>query len=243
MRISVFLCLVLVAYMLVHEIGHAWGANRAGIRLKAFYFLPLLGAIAELDWKFSSQKSRWLYVFMGPTMDLAFSTVAIFGYWWTKNILFPAFAIFFALIDLANLTPAIPLDGGFILRTIAYSLSPKAKIALISFGFLVSLIIAIMVIFLPLGIVVPAIIAEGASRAEIEMTKISVIYSTAAFLVFASSLCLWAFWQAIEMAKEDREMRKKMSKAGIVVRFGLYLLLIIAFLLVLMVNIQLIITC
>jgi len=176
-------------------------------------------------------------------MDLAFSTIAIFGYWWTKNILFPAFAIFFALIDLANLTPAIPLDGGFILRTIAYSLSPKAKIALISFGFLVSLIIAIMVIFLPLGIVVPAIIAEGASRAEIEMTKISVIYSTAAFLVFASSLCLWAFWQAIEMAKEDREMRKKMSKAGIVVRFGLYLLLIIAFLLVLMVNIQLIITC
>lgn len=122
-----------------HESGHVWAMRKLGMKTKGFYFLPFLGGAAISEENAKSYAS-WSFVsIMGPIWGLGLAAVSCVIYYITGLPLFAGVTAFMALINLFNLFPVYPLDGGQIIRSIAFSIHR-------SFGF----------IFLALSIVASA---------------------------------------------------------------------------------------
>ena len=78
---------------------------------------------------------------MGPVYGLIL-TVVFFGvYLVTGHSLAAGLASFSALLNLINLLPIIPLDGGQVVKSIAYSLHSKVGTAMLWLGVLLSVVI------------------------------------------------------------------------------------------------------
>jgi Zn-dependent protease len=60
---------------------------------------------------------------MGPSFGLILSIISLLLYWITGNIFFAGLASFNALLNLFNLLPILPLDGGHILKSISFSMN------------------------------------------------------------------------------------------------------------------------
>lgn len=109
---------LLIAFLSVfaHEWAHVLGAKRRGIDVKSMQLLPT-GALAQLDAAFETRPVDEAFIALcGPAMSLALCLCALAGLY-----LFPLPALKllaksnFALFAL-NLLPALPLDGGRMLR-------------------------------------------------------------------------------------------------------------------------------
>ncbi|MCJ8298107.1 MAG: hypothetical protein MJK13_04105, partial [Pseudomonadales bacterium] len=77
--------------------------------------------------------TRWQDVvisIMGPFFGLLLSIVCLIGYWFTGIEILAGLAVFYALLNLFNLLPVLPLDGGHILKSISFSFNSKVGIAL-----------------------------------------------------------------------------------------------------------------
>lgn len=126
----VVLCLLSIAYLLlvsgkywvvtiptlamigIHELGHLYAAKRFGLKTDGFYFIPGLGGAALLR---EFHKERWkdFWVFYaGPLAGLAqVLALLVINLWFNLPLLY-ALAGIWALINLLNLLPTLPLDGG-----------------------------------------------------------------------------------------------------------------------------------
>lgn len=105
-----------------HESGHVWAMKKVGIRTKGFYFLPFIGgaAIAEDDFKTHADNA---YVsLMGPIWGLLMAAASAALYWVTGQPMFAAAAGWMATLNIFNLLPITPLDGGRVMRTITFSI-------------------------------------------------------------------------------------------------------------------------
>jgi Zn-dependent protease len=116
-----FAILIMIA-LAWHESGHVWAMRQMGIKTKGFYFIPFIGgaAIAEESAK---TYGAWIFIsIMGPVWGLFLALVSCGLYYSTGLPIFAASASFMALINLFNLFPVNPLDGGQIVRSIAFSI-------------------------------------------------------------------------------------------------------------------------
>lgn len=126
-----------------HESGHVWAMRKMGIKTKGFYFIPFLGgaAIAEENYKTYGQNS--FIAIMGPIWGLILSIICCAAYYATGIQLLAAAAGWMALLNLFNLFPVVPLDGGQIVRSIAFSIHKN-----LGFVFLVVSLIAAIIIMI-----------------------------------------------------------------------------------------------
>lgn len=124
-----------------HESGHVWAMKKAGIKTKGFYFLPFIGGIAIPEEQYTSYKQNVWVAIMGPVWGLLLAIVTVIAYLITKNPLFAAAAIWMAALNLFNLLPITPLDGGQIVRSIAFSINQKVGLIFLALSFLTSAII------------------------------------------------------------------------------------------------------
>lgn len=115
-----FALMVLVAIGF-HEAGHVWAMKRMGIKTKGFYFLPFLGGVAIAEEQYKSHGQHAFISIMGPVWGFALACVTYALYLITGMPLFAAVASWMALINLFNLLPVNPLDGGQIMRCITFS--------------------------------------------------------------------------------------------------------------------------
>lgn len=129
----------LVLFLLIHEYGHMWAMKRCGMKTRGMYLIPGFGAIALAGEHWKSARDEAFIAIMGPLFGFFFLVPAIILYYLTGNPLFPTIAAFTAFINLLNLFPINPLDGGRIIKSILYSL--KSSLGLLS-------------VFLSLGIAV-----------------------------------------------------------------------------------------
>jgi Zn-dependent protease len=101
-----------VALMFVHEMGHVVELRRQGIRASLPLFVPFLGAFVNMREAPRSVYQEALSGLAGPYFGTAASVVV--GYWGhatgSKFLLALAFVGFF--LNLFNLMPVLPLDGG-----------------------------------------------------------------------------------------------------------------------------------
>ena len=116
--------LMLLSIIVFHEYGHVRAMRACNIPTKGFYLIPFLGGVAVGE----KARTYWHEVYvsmMGPVYGLVMSAAAWLGYLATEHPVLGLVASFSALINLFNLLPVYPLDGGHVLKAVALSINPK----------------------------------------------------------------------------------------------------------------------
>ncbi len=101
-----------VLLLLVHEMGHVIQLRREGIKATAPLFIPFLGAVIKADlWSGDAMREARVGL-AGPVLGTIGAAVCLPLYLLTGNELFKALAYVGFLLNLFNLLPVLPLDGG-----------------------------------------------------------------------------------------------------------------------------------
>jgi Zn-dependent protease len=102
----------LVLLLLVHELGHVIELRRQGVPSSAPMFVPFLGAFVSMRQMPGSAWQEAKVGLAGPVLGSAGAfAVLVAGDQYHSNLL-RALAYFGFLINLINLVPVVPLDGG-----------------------------------------------------------------------------------------------------------------------------------
>jgi Zn-dependent protease len=115
----------LVLLLLVHEYGHVIQLRREGIRATAPRFIPFLGAYIGMKEMPKNAAAEARVGLAGPVAGALASLVPLIIYWETGSTFWRGLAYFGFFLQLFNLAPVLPLDGG---RAMA-ALSTKVWIA------------------------------------------------------------------------------------------------------------------
>jgi len=102
----------LVLLLLVHELGHVWQARREGLDASAPLFIPFLGAAIALKELPKDAAVEARVGLAGPILGTLGTCVAVAIWQLTGSELFQALAFFGFFLNLFNLAPVLPLDGG-----------------------------------------------------------------------------------------------------------------------------------
>ncbi|MDQ6818941.1 MAG: site-2 protease family protein [Actinomycetota bacterium] len=101
-----------VVLLLVHEMGHVIQLRREGIKASAPMFIPFLGAVISARSMGDNALAEARVGLAGPVLGSLGSVACILIWQATGNDLFRALAFFGFFLNLFNLLPVIPLDGG-----------------------------------------------------------------------------------------------------------------------------------
>lgn len=151
--------LLIMLLLVVHESGHVWAMKRSGMKTKGIYFIPFLGGAAVAEDMFPSRRTEVFVAIMGPIWGLALSVVALslwFALDWPH---FAAAAAWMATVNLFNLLPINPLDGGRIFKSVVFSINSWLGLAFLALGLaatgylIVRLHLWLFIILLALGAV------------------------------------------------------------------------------------------
>lgn len=106
-----------------HESGHVWAMKKMGMKTKGFYYLPFLGGAAIPEEHYRTYWQNVFVAIMGPIAGLLLALVSLGLFWFTGTPLFAAAASWMAVLNLLNLFPISPFDGGQVIRAVGFSLS------------------------------------------------------------------------------------------------------------------------
>lgn len=122
----------LIVFLIMHEYGHVWAMRKCGVGARGMYFIPFMGAVAVMDNLVHSAKNESFISIMGPVFGFVFFVFP--GYlWWlyTGDEVAAAVTAVAGFINLINLLPIMPLDGGRMLKSIGYSDNAARSLLLI----------------------------------------------------------------------------------------------------------------
>ncbi|MBN7819980.1 site-2 protease family protein [Bowmanella yangjiangensis] len=119
---SIEFALVLVACLVVHEYGHVRAMQYFGIKTKGIYLIPFVGGLALSDDKLTTRWQDVVISIMGPVFGLLMSLGCLLLYALTGQELFAGAAVIGSLLNLFNLLPILPLDGGHVIKSISFSM-------------------------------------------------------------------------------------------------------------------------
>src|SRR5919202_2778551 len=101
-----------VVLIWVHEMGHVLQLKREGIKASAPMFIPFLGAFVAMKEMPKNALVEARVGLAGPVLGTLGALGALGIYAVTENLLFLGLAYVGFLINLFNLAPMLPLDGG-----------------------------------------------------------------------------------------------------------------------------------
>jgi Zn-dependent protease len=102
----------LVALIWVHEMGHVLQLKREGIKASAPMFIPFLGAFVAMKEMPKNALVEARVGLAGPVLGTLGALGALGIHAFTENPLFLGLAYVGFLLNLFNLAPMLPLDGG-----------------------------------------------------------------------------------------------------------------------------------
>jgi Zn-dependent protease len=106
----------LIVVLFIHELGHFLFMKFFGYSNVRMMFVPLMGAFVQGAKKVYSQKESFLVVLGGPVPGVLFGVVgAVFAFQYQINWMLELSAVFI-LLNMINLLPLDPLDGGQLFR-------------------------------------------------------------------------------------------------------------------------------
>ena len=129
-HIAPLMLAMLVGVLLAHEMGHFVAMRAFGYRETAVYFLPLVGAAASGTKPEATLSERAVVFLAGPVPGLAAGLVMMntlprgdqLG-WWTPLTLMLVY------VNLFNLLPVLPLDGGRLVERVLLTPFPRGEVA------------------------------------------------------------------------------------------------------------------
>lgn len=184
--------IVLIGSIFFHELGHAWAAKQVGMKVKGIYLIPFVGGAAVID---NMPLPRWQEFFIaitGPIWGFALLFAMIIIYALTGIVFFAGVASWMALITLFNLLPINPLDGGRIIKSIAFSINNWVGWVIFSLGIIIATWLLIwqhiwlLVVVMIIGLL--DLLFESQKGVRTPMTKIEVVCLTLFYLLFAGLL-------------------------------------------------------
>lgn len=143
--------IALVYLIFVHEMGHKYAAHKLKLPTSPAIFIPFMGAAIGLKEMPKNAKDEAYLAYMGPLFGLLSFLPAIPLFLLTQEPYWALFIFLGGMINLFNLIPITPLDGGRIAAGISTKLWAVGLILLLSFsiyfgsflGFLITIIGAI----------------------------------------------------------------------------------------------------
>ncbi len=122
-----FAAVILVVALFVHEFGHLLAFRLIGQPWGRMVFLPFLGALAVPRLSYHSQAESVFSALMGPGFSLIIPAAAALAVFSGSDIgpLLIKVALVTAALNLFNLLPVEPLDGGVALRSMLAKLLGK----------------------------------------------------------------------------------------------------------------------
>ncbi len=101
-----------IALLFVHEMGHVIQLRREGVKATAPMFIPFLGAVISARSLGDNALAEARVGLAGPILGSIGSAVCILLWHATRDDLFRALAFTGFFLNLFNLLPVVPLDGG-----------------------------------------------------------------------------------------------------------------------------------
>jgi Zn-dependent protease len=134
----------IVVMLAFHEYGHVHAMRRSGLRVRGIYFIPLLGAASVTDDVWRSREEQAFIALAGPLWGLGLTGLALAvdaatGF---AHPLVGVVVSWWALLNLFNLLPVNPLDGGRVLSAIGHSLGTRFALVAVVLTFLGALVLA-----------------------------------------------------------------------------------------------------
>ncbi len=117
---TVEFALALIGVLVFHEYGHLRAMKQCGLPTKGMYLIPFVGGLAVGD----MPKSRWQDVYismMGPVYGLLMTVAFYIVYLITESHFAGLVASTSALLNIFNLIPVHPLDGGRVVKSLVFS--------------------------------------------------------------------------------------------------------------------------
>lgn len=128
--------LAVILLLLMHEMGHFIWLQAAGLKPRMPIFIPFMGAITSMEELPESEATQAWTALAGPLIGGA---CAIAAYYWGvyNNLEFLKAAAYYGiLLNLLQLTPARPLDGGFVMGVVAPWFRIPGALILLGIGIL-----------------------------------------------------------------------------------------------------------
>ncbi|HET7629647.1 MAG TPA: site-2 protease family protein [Bacillales bacterium] len=110
---------VLLYLMFVHEMGHLVAAKQKGIATSPAIFIPFLGAAIAMKERPKNAADEAYLAYGGPLAGLLSFLPAVPLYAWTHDSVWGLMIYLGALLNLFNLLPVSPLDGGRIVGVLS----------------------------------------------------------------------------------------------------------------------------
>jgi stage IV sporulation protein FB len=115
--------LLITAIVMIHELGHFFAMKFFRYNDLGIFFIPLLGAYVSGTKREISQKQSAIILLAGPLPGIVFGIILYL--FWQKNpelaiagIPFYTISLSFIILNLINLIPVYPLDGGQLLNRV-----------------------------------------------------------------------------------------------------------------------------
>ncbi|KGJ86899.1 metalloprotease [Colwellia psychrerythraea] len=131
---SIEFAIALILCLVFHEYGHIKAMKYFGLKTKGIYLIPFVGGLALSDDKINTRWQDIVISIMGPFFGLILSVACLIGYWLTDIEILAGLAVFNALLNLFNMLPVLPLDGGHVLKSIAFSINSKVGLVACMLG-------------------------------------------------------------------------------------------------------------
>lgn len=112
----------IVYLIFVHEMGHVIAAKRKGIKTSPAVFIPFAGAFIAMKDQPRDAGTEAYLAYGGPLAGMLAFLPALPLYWWTHDPFWALVIYLGALLNLFNLLPVSPLDGGRIVSVLSTKL-------------------------------------------------------------------------------------------------------------------------
>ncbi len=170
---GILVVLLVFASIVAHELGHSLVARKLGVEVSAIE-LHFFGGVARLQSQPRSARGELAIAAAGPAVSFALSALAFvmaaLSHWWFFELL----ATINLVLGIFNLIPALPMDGGRILRALLVPRLGFARATEVSVGVsrVASVLFAVVgLAFLQLQLILLAGVLWFMASAELRMAR------------------------------------------------------------------------
>lgn len=110
----------LICVLLIHEMGHYAAMHRFNYSDLSIFFIPLVGAVATGEKEEVSLKQQVIILLAGPLPGIVIGVLLYGASIYLKNDEFLSLSMIFIFLNVFNLLPFTPLDGGKILKALFF---------------------------------------------------------------------------------------------------------------------------